>query len=710
LDGSGSPLWQENGIPVSSAPGTQWYPKIASDGQGGAIIAWADGRISSSDNNIYAQHLDPSGKILWEKDGIPVCSAQHNQERPVVLSTQNGAIIAWNDARSGNIDIYLQKVNLAGKLEWQRDGVCACSYPYSQENPKLSPDGSGGTILVWTDHRAEESDIYAQRVFKDGRVAWQDNGRPVCRSFGKQKNPEIVKLKTEDWIVVWEDERKGKIDLFAQKINSAGTPLWETDGAPIISDRLTQESPALTTTPNGNVIVAWEDSRFGNYDIYAQKISPDASLLWKKSGVVVCAAQGSVVQQKIDLIPNGKGEIILVFEDARSGFLNIYAQKINKAGQLAWGRHGIAIAKVAANQFNPQIVPDGKGGAIIAWEDRRINKYPSVRAQHLDSKGKKLWESSLSLAEARSRQINPIMISDGAGGAIVAWQDDRDVLSLQDLYAQRVSGKGKLMWGRKGKIAISANGDQIHATMLPDGAGGAILAWTDYRRGDRNPDIYAQRINPKGAPLWHEEGVLVCGAPDVQHTPRLVRDGEGGVIIAWTDKGGGSYDIYAQRLNQSGQPIWMKDGIPLNQLSRTQQNAKFGNKSILVWEDYRYGNWDIFAAAVDPSGKLPWGEDGIPVALIPHTQYAPQIVPWKEGSVIIAWEDYRCGKHYEIYIQKIKRDGKPDWVENGFKILSKNGGRAPKILATSSDNSFYIFWEDYTGGGKAIYGQKYLVD
>lgn len=710
LDGSGSPLWQENGIPVSSAPGTQWYPKIAGDGQAGAIIAWTDSRISSSDNNIYAQRLDPSGKILWEKDGIPVCSAQHNQERPVILSTQNGAIIAWNDSRSGNIDVYVQKVGLAGSPQWQKDGIAVCTYPYPQENPKLAPDGSGGCIVVWTDHRAEESDICSQKIDKNGKLAWPLCGRPVCRLPGKQKNPEIIKLKTEDWFVVWESERKGGTELLAQKINSEGIPVWKKEGIPLASFRHKQEAPAVALSPAGKAIVAWQDSRSGNYDIYAQKISSKGSLLWKNSGVVVCAAQGSVVQQNVNLIHNGEGEIIAVFEDARSGFFNIYAQKINKAGQLAWGQHGIAIAKVAANQSDPQIVPNGKGGAIIAWEDHRIKDFPAIRAQHISSVGKKVWESSLSLVKIKCRQTKPIMISDGAGGAIVAWEDNRDVLSLLDIYGQRISGKGALLWGKSGKIVISANGEQIDAAMIPDGNGGAFFAWTDYRRGDRNPDIYAQRINAKGLALWDKEGALICGAPDVQRTPNLISDEEGGIIVAWTDKGGGSYDVYAQRLDKSGQPTWMKDGIPINQLSRTQQNPKFGNKTVLVWEDYRFGNWDIFAAALDPSGKLLWGEEGAPVALVPNTQYAPQIIPWKNGSAIIAWEDYRSGKHYELYIQKIKSDGKPAWVENGFKISSKNGGRAPKILATSSDNSFYIFWEDYSGGGKAIYGQRYLVN
>ena len=87
-----------------------------------------------------------------------------------------------------------------------------------------------------------------------------------------------------------------------------------------------------------------------------------------------------------------------------------------------------------------------------------------------------------------------------------------------------------------------------------------------------------------------------------------------------------------------------------------------------------------------------------------------QAIPWRDESVIVAWEDYRSNLQYEIYLQKINDAGRTVWEENGSKIQSKNGGRSPQLLASAYGGSFYVFWEDYTGGGKAIYGQKYLAD
>ncbi|OGC07312.1 hypothetical protein A3H38_04505 [candidate division WOR-1 bacterium RIFCSPLOWO2_02_FULL_46_20] len=708
INAGGTTLWPADGVPISTASGTQWYPRIVGDNAGGAYIAWTDGRASSSDNNIYAQRIDSSGNTLWGKDGLTVCSAPNNQENPDILNVADGVIITWQDSRSGNQDIYAQKIEANGKFLWGADGISACSFPYAQEHPKLSSDGEDGAIIVWTDQREIKSDIYGQRIYRNGSIAWQDNGKPIVKAHGTQENPRILSGASNSWIIIWEDDRSGSIDLYAKKINGVGTTLWEND-MPIVAARESQKSAAAVGTPQGNVVIAWEDSRSGNNDIFAQALSANGAPIWNAAEVTICSAQGSVIQQNAQLALSKNGSIVVVFEDARSGYFNIYAQKIDVSGNLSWGSNGIAVAKVSANQSNPQIVADGAGGAIICWQENSNKDFPSIQAQHLSSSGEKVWAGTLSVVNVKSSQTKPLMVSDGAGGAIIAWEDNRDVLSLQDIYAQRVSAKGTLVWYEKGKVVISANGDQTDITMISDGQKGAILAWTDYRSSNRNPDIYAQRIAANGHVVWKETAEKICAAPDVQRAPKIIGDGAGGSIIAWTDKAGGSYDIYAQRLDKKGRSLWASDGIPINQLSRTQQNGQFGNNGIIAWEDYRYGNWDIYAAAFSPQGKLLWQKDGVPVALIPHTQYALQAASWKNGSAIIAWEDYRSGNYYEVFMQQLSSQGLALWGANGIKNQTRDGARVPQIISDINNNRLYLFWEDYSNGGRALQAQSYLI-
>jgi len=51
--------WTACGIDLASLSGSQFFPAIASDGAGGAIVAWMDAR-SSGEGDIYAQRLTAS--------------------------------------------------------------------------------------------------------------------------------------------------------------------------------------------------------------------------------------------------------------------------------------------------------------------------------------------------------------------------------------------------------------------------------------------------------------------------------------------------------------------------------------------------------------------------------------------------------------------------------------------------------------------------
>ena len=99
-------------------------------------------------------------------------------------------------------------------------------------------------------------------------------------------------------------------------------------------------------------------------------------------------------------------------------------------------------------------------------------------------------------------------------------------------------------------------------TMVSDGFGGAIITWHDKRSGDY--DIYAQRVDASGNVLWTIDGVPICTASDYQNAPSIVSDGSGGAIITWGDDRNGGYpDIYAQRVDASGAEQWTKDGVPI---------------------------------------------------------------------------------------------------------------------------------------------------
>src|SRR5712664_2056878 len=128
-------------------------PAITSDGAGGAIVTWYDNRSGNWD--IYAQRVNAEGVPQWTADGVALCTAANNQFDPTIASDgAGGAIVTWNDFRSGSgFDIYAQRVNAAGVPQWTVDGVALCTATNDQWRPMIAPDGAGGAIVTWYDLR-----------------------------------------------------------------------------------------------------------------------------------------------------------------------------------------------------------------------------------------------------------------------------------------------------------------------------------------------------------------------------------------------------------------------------------------------------------------------------------------------------------------------------------------------------------------------------
>jgi len=197
----------------------------------------------------------------------------------------------------------------------------------------------------------------------------------------------------------------------------------------------------------------------------------------------------------------------------------------------------------------------------------------------------------------------PAIASDAAGGAIVTWQDYRSGPN-SDIYAQRVNSAGTPLWADNGVALCTAVFDQFFPTIVSDGAQGAIVAWSDYQSDPGFGDIYAQRVNESGVPQWTGDGVALCAAAYRQAAPMIVSDGTQGAIVAWYDlRSGPGSDIYVQRVTASGSSQWGANGVALCTAANDQAVYAIvsdgAEGAIVTWSDYRNGtDSDIYAQHV----------------------------------------------------------------------------------------------------------------
>jgi hypothetical protein len=243
--------------------------------------------------------------------------------------------------------------------------------------------------------------------------------------------------------------------------------------------------------------------------------------------------------------------------DARSaGHYNIYAQRFDQDGYLGWPTlNGIAVRPATTTeQDSPQVVPDGEQGAIVVFRQlQNVNNEWHVKAQRVDDAGNILWGDPNVCWLNGSNRYNPRAVADGSGGVIVVWSDDRPTAINRDIFAQRLDADANAAWTLNGNSVCWVNGYQDRPTLMTDGSGGAIIAWSDGRYGFGN-DIYAQYIDGSGDLMWQDGGVALCSAAEAQWTPQTVPNGIGGAIVAWEDERNGSdSDVYALRVNSAGE-------------------------------------------------------------------------------------------------------------------------------------------------------------
>jgi hypothetical protein len=428
----------------------------------------------------------------WVRDGTPVCVSTWESLRPHIVSDgSGGAIIVWLDKRNENSDIYAQRINAEGDAVWRANGVPICTAIGRKSDLHFVPDGAGGAIIVWNDRRVEW-DMFAQRVRSNGEIAWQLDGVPVCMADDEQKYLSIVSDGSGGAIMGWVDLRFGwdEFCVYVQRIDSAGNVLWDREGVQLLRGTLYADMPVLASDGEGGAIVTWGRADKGWVTLYSQRVNEFGDAVWEED-VLLSAAQEH--RSATWTVPDGSGGAISVWWDRRITGRDIYAQRIDGSGKILWKKFDAVVCAEPKHQMFPRIIPDGGGGATVAWHDARNGNW-DIYAQRLDRKGKMRWEQEgIPVCTAAGHQRFPRIVGDGRGGAVVMWDDERNGSDNIDIYAQWIGGSGRHVWRTDGEPVITAPGDQISSDAVSDGTGGLIFTWTDYR--SNTAGIYAHRLD-----------------------------------------------------------------------------------------------------------------------------------------------------------------------------------------------------------------------
>jgi hypothetical protein len=207
-------------------------------------------------------------------------------------------------------------------------------------------------------------------------------------------------------------------------------------------------NPSVVTDDNNGAIIGWLDTRKGTSTLFVQRVDQDGILVWDSSGVEITT--DSVQVFDYSMMEDGTGGAFLVWTKKGDPWFDIYAQRIDAAGQRTWGDTGIVVCNAAWSQVQVKLASDDNGGFITCWTDYRWSTYADIFAQRIDPNGQAYWKNNgVVLNTDRLEESVPEIIADGFGGAVVTWWSWN--FDGEYLYAQRISADDSLLWGSDGR-------------------------------------------------------------------------------------------------------------------------------------------------------------------------------------------------------------------------------------------------------------------
>src|SRR5690606_15085101 len=104
-------------------------------------------------------------------NGVPLSTTSATRNNPLIVSDKaKGAIIVWSDNRGSSYDVFGQKVNMNGVIQWANNGQVIGSATNDQSAYALANDDFGGAVITWSNLSTVDPDIYAQKILRVGRL------------------------------------------------------------------------------------------------------------------------------------------------------------------------------------------------------------------------------------------------------------------------------------------------------------------------------------------------------------------------------------------------------------------------------------------------------------------------------------------------------------------------------------------------------------
>lgn len=325
-------LWSDFGIQLTRLNKEIKEYSVDVDKNGNASVLFITKEINNPVTSVYLVKLNSSGKIINEPTELLNTSESKISDCKIQSVSDKLYFLLWLETKESRATLYFSKIN------FNSDSVSVKKKNISKLSENVLSFGSSiiGTDLYvnWYSHEKQKS-IYHQLISSDGNFLWGSEGKLVTTKRGQNSNPQFA-ISNKNIFVSWVNEYGNDKNIYAQLFDFKGNKIWKENGTTVIEYEGDQFGQKVIYDNRENYIIAWIDRRFTKQfgNIYAQKVNLAGELQWTNTGVDLGTYTNSE-KSYLSLLPDEQGGAIAIFKDKREKKSEIYGQKIYSTGTYA---------------------------------------------------------------------------------------------------------------------------------------------------------------------------------------------------------------------------------------------------------------------------------------------------------------------------------------------------------------------------------------